>query len=76
VSKLEQYYDGILSAEVILKVVKPETAMNKNASVSLKIKSGELFAEKTADSFEEAIDICAEALSKQLVKHKEKAKTK
>lgn len=76
VSKLEQYYDGILSAEVILKVVKPEAAMNKNASVSLKIKNGELFAEKTADSFEEAIDVCAEALSKQLVKHKEKAKIK
>ncbi|MDD4116298.1 MAG: ribosome-associated translation inhibitor RaiA [Massilibacteroides sp.] len=76
VLKLEQYYDGILSAEVILKVVKPETAMNKNASVNLKIKNGELFAEKTADSFEEAIDICTDALSKQLVRHKEKAKTK
>ena len=76
VSKLEQYYEGIQSAEVILKVVKPETALNKNASISLKIKNGELFAEKTADTFEEAVDVCTEALSKQLVKHKEKAKTK
>ncbi|MDD4660432.1 MAG: HPF/RaiA family ribosome-associated protein [Massilibacteroides sp.] len=42
----------------------------------MKIKNGELFAEKTADSFEEAIDICTDALSKQLVRHKEKAKTK
>lgn len=76
VSKLEQYYDGILSAEVVLKVVKPEVALNKHASISLKIKNGDLFADKTADSFEEAIDVCAEALSKQLVKHKEKTKTK
>ena len=76
VSKLEQYFDGILSAEVVLKIVKPETALNKNASIKLKVKSGELFAEKTADSFEEAIDECAEALSKQLVKYKEKLKAK
>ena len=72
VAKLDQYYDGILLAEVILKVVKPEAAQNKNASVKLKIKSSELFAEKTADTFEEAIDVCTEALSKQLIKHKDK----
>ena len=33
VSKLDQYYDGILSAEVTLKVVKPETAANKEAQI-------------------------------------------
>ena len=76
VSKLEQYFDGIILAEVIMKVVKPETAQNKNASVKLKIKNGDLFAEKTADTFEEAIDECAEALSKQLLKFKEKARVK
>lgn len=76
VSKLEQYYDGIVSADVTLKVVKPETAMNKCASINIKIRNSELFVEKTADSFEEAVDLGAEALSKQLVKHKEKAKTK
>lgn len=76
VSKLEQYFDGILLAEVILKVIKPETAQNKNASVKLKIKNGDLFAEKTGNTFEEAIDECAEALAKQLVKFKEKARAK
>ena len=29
VSKLEQYFDGIILAEVTLKVVKPETVKNK-----------------------------------------------
>ncbi|GHU55708.1 RNA polymerase subunit sigma-54 [Bacteroidia bacterium] len=76
VSKLEQYYDGILLAEVTLKVVKPETALNKQASILLNIKSGDLFAEKTGNTFEEAIDECTEALSKQLVKFKEKATSK
>lgn len=76
VTKLEQYFDGIISAEVTLKVVKPETAMNKNASILLKIKNGDCFAEKTDDSFEAAIDGCVEALEKQLVKFKEKSRTK
>ncbi|MGM9760007.1 MAG: ribosome hibernation-promoting factor, HPF/YfiA family [Parabacteroides sp.] len=76
VSKLEQYYDGIQNAEVTLKVVKPETAMNKQAGVLLKIKSGDCFAEKIADTFEEAIDDCVVALEKQLVKIKEKSRAK
>ncbi|GAB6394094.1 MAG: RNA polymerase subunit sigma-54 [Bacteroidales bacterium] len=76
VAKLEKYYDGILLAEVILKVVKPETAQNKHASVKLKIRSGELYADKTGDTFERAIDECAEALSKQLLKFKEKKRAK
>ena len=76
VSKLEQYFDGILLAEVTLKVVKPETALNKNAAILLKIKNGDCFAEKTKDTFEEAIDECVEALEKQLVKFKEKSRSK
>lgn len=76
VTKLEQYFDGIISAEVTLKVVKPETAMNKNANILLKIKNGDCFAEKTEDSFEAAIDECVEALEKQLVKFKEKSRSK
>ena len=66
VSKLEQYFDGILTAEVTLKVVKPETALNKNAAILLKIRNSDCFAEKTKDTFEEAIDECVEALEKQL----------
>lgn len=76
VSKLEQYYDKILSAEVIMKVIKPETAQNKQASILLKIKNGDCFAEKTSDTFEEAINQAAEALEKQLVKIKEKIRVK
>lgn len=73
VSKLEKIYDAIIDAEVILKVVKPETANNKDASVKLNIKHGELFANKTADTFEEAIALCVEALEKQIAKAKEKS---
>ena len=70
--KLEKFNDNIIQAEVILKVVKPETANNKEASVKMNLKNGEAFANKTADTFEEAIDSCAEALEKQIIKTKEK----
>mgnify|MGYP001191719264 CR=1 FL=1 len=76
VSKLEQYFDGILKAEVVLKVVKPETSKNKDASIRLLIKNGDCFAEKVSDSFEESIDGCVEALEKQLIKFKEKIRSK
>jgi putative sigma-54 modulation protein len=76
VSKLEHFYDGILDAEVTLKVVKPESAKNKSAGIRIKIKNGDCFAEKLCDTFEEAIDTGVEALEKQLVKIKEKSREK
>ena len=69
VEKLVKYNEEITNAEVILKVVKPETAMNKEASVRLKVpRSEDVFANKIADTFEEAIDNCVDALKKQLEK--------
>ena len=75
-SKLDKFSDLIVDAEVILKVVKPEVANNKEASVKLNIKGGELFANKTADSFEEAVMLNVEALEKQILKVKEKTQAK
>ncbi len=77
VSKLDQYFDGVLSAEITLKVIKPETANNKGANIKLKVPNTEpLFSEKVADSFEEAVDVCCDALAKQLVRFKEKVREK
>ena len=72
VKKLEKFHDGIIQAEISLKVVKPETAKNKEAGIKISLKQGEAFANKVADTFEEAIDLCVEALEKQIVKTKEK----
>ena len=76
INKLEKLSDLVIDAEVVLKVVKPEVANNKEASIKLNIKSGELFANKIADTFEEATVLCAEALEKQLLKVKEKTYSK
>lgn len=74
--KLEKYYDDIKKVEVSLKVVKPETVANKEAGVKVLVPNGECFASKICDTFEEAIDLCMEALEKQLVKYKEKVRNK
>lgn len=72
IKKLERFSESIIQAEVILKIVKPDSAKNKDAAVKLNLRHGEAFANKTADTFEEAIDLCTIALEKQVIKTKEK----
>lgn len=74
VSKLERYCDNIKSAEVSLKVVKPETSENKDVSIKITVPNNEFFVNKVKDTFEEGIDDCVEVLIKQLIKYKEKAR--
>ena len=76
VSKLEKYYEDIKKVEVSLKVVKPEAAENKEAGIKILIPNGEFYASKVCDTFEEAVDLDVEALEKQLVKYKEKQRSK
>ena len=62
---------NITDVDVTLKVVKPETAMNKEAVIKIKAPQEEYVATKTADSFEEAIDLCLEAIERQMEKKKD-----
>lgn len=74
IDKLVRRYESISDADVTLKVIKPETAMNKEAQVKLLIpQTPDLFASKTADTFEEAVDLCLRALEPQLEKLKERS---
>ena len=75
-AKLERFFDEIDTVEVTLKVVKPETAMNKQADVEVVVKNDNLFASKICDTFEESIDQCIDALRIQLEKYKEKLRGK
>lgn len=52
--------------DIRLSVVKPQTQNNKEANITI----GSMFAKKTADSFEEAISSCIDALETQLEKRK------
>ncbi len=71
-AKLDKLCDSAAVADVTLKVVKPESEKNKDAQIRLKAGIDELFASKVANTFEQAIDECAEAIEKQLLKAKEK----
>ena len=67
VNRLARHYENISNVEVTLNVVKPETSMNKEAGIKISVPQQEdIFASKTADSFEEAVDLCLEALERQL----------
>ncbi len=76
VNKLDVFFDGIIDAEVILKLDKSETLDNKVAEISLNVPGAEMFAKKQSKTFEESVDLSCEALRKQLIKKKEKVKAK
>lgn len=76
VEKLNKVHDGIIGAEVTLKLENTETPENKTVDIRMKIKGNDAIASKTAKSFEEATDLAVDALKKQLLKAKEKEQEK
>ena len=69
--KLTRLNENVGEIEVTLKVVKPETANNKEAAVKVAMRSqADLFASKVANTFEEAVDSAIDALKPQLEKAK------
>ena len=71
-AKLEKNCENIVKAEFILKVVKPETAKNKETALNVSLPGVDLHAEKVCDSFEEGVDLCVDSLLRQIEKHKER----
>lgn len=73
IDRLARRYPTIDYVDVTLTVVKPETAMNKQAQVKVIVPhQGEMVGKKIADTFEEAVDLALEAVESQLEKEKAK----
>ena len=77
IEKKTRRYERLLPNEEVvmelrLTVVKPETNLNKQTQIRILGNGPELFAEKTCDTFEQGIDLCLEALDKQLEKLKQR----
>ena len=70
--RLARRFPDINVFDVNLKVVKPETAMNKEVVVRISLPGDDVVATKVADSFEEALDTAIEATERQLEKYKDK----
>jgi putative sigma-54 modulation protein len=74
INKLETFFEGIIGAEVTLKLENTQELDNKMVEIRLMVRGYDLFAKKISKTFEEAADDAVSALRKQVQKHKEKLK--
>lgn len=75
-SKLDLFFDQIISGEVYLRVVKVADEANKIAEIKLLMPGMTLFAKEQCKTFEEATDLAVESLRKQIHKYKNKVKAR
>lgn len=72
--KLDQFFDGVVEAQVTLKVEPAANTENKIIEIQVGVKGNDLFAKRHAKTFEHAFEEAVEAIRSQLIKHKEKVK--
>jgi len=70
--KLSQLGDGIVYAEVYLRLDKDLERKNKISEIKLELRGVPLFARKQSKTFEEATDLAIDALKKQITKYNQK----
>lgn len=73
-TKLEQFYDRIICADVFLKLLQTSEKENKSVEILLSIPGDDIMVKKEAKTFEEALDGNIKTLERQLKKRKEKQK--
>ena len=71
-NRLERFHDGITTAEVTLSLENVVKDSHKKVAVRLEIPGESLFAERSASTFEHALDLSIDALKSQIAKAKEK----
>lgn len=73
IGRIVNHYDQIQSLEVTLSVNKnPSVALNHTAEVSCLLNGAKLHVEETAETMYASIDLVADILNRQVIKHKEK----
>ena len=72
VSKLYQFFEEVITADVTLKLDSNEKVKDKIVEIRLSVRGNDLFAKKESKAFEDAIDQAVEALRKQITRYKEK----
>jgi putative sigma-54 modulation protein len=73
IGKIVNHYDQIIDLEVTLSVIKnPSVAANHVAEVSCNISGARLHVEEIAESMYASIDLVADKLNRQVLKHKDK----
>lgn len=73
IGRIANHYDQILEIEVTLNVIKnPSVEENHVAEVSCKIAGTNIHVKEEAESMYASIDLVADKLNRQVMKHKEK----
>ena len=70
--KMDRFVERAIGAQVTLRIDKDDEQGNKVAIVKIDVAGDELLAERRCKTFEEAIDLCLDAIKKQIDKYKEK----
>ena len=76
VNKLGLFFDGIIGAEVFLRLENVPEDENKIAEIKLLIPGDDLFVKKQSKTFEEAVNKAVDSLNRQVTKYKEKLRIK
>lgn len=69
-SKLENHFSKIISADVFMKVENTKEKENKITEILLNVPGKEFIAKKTFKTFEQGVDQCLSSLERQLTKKK------
>ncbi|MEL6922600.1 MAG: ribosome-associated translation inhibitor RaiA [Bacteroidota bacterium] len=73
--KLEQFFDRIIEANVILRLENSGKIRDKIVEVKISIPGGTLFARESSKTFEASVDDAATALKRQLIKYKDRIRS-
>jgi len=71
VTKLEQFYDGIVACDIILQPT-PKDDAPQGAEIIVKVPDKILTAQVASETYEKAVHDAVENLSRQLKKYKQK----
>lgn len=71
-SKLEKYYDKVVSSDVFLKLDNTSDKENKIVELKILVPGDEFLVKKQCKTFEGALELASESLERLLVKRKEK----
>ena len=73
-TKLEKYYDKVVSSDAFLKVENISEKENKIVELKVLVPGDDFIVKKQSKTFEEATDLAIESLERLLLKRNEKLK--
>lgn len=76
VEKLNQFFDRIIDVNVVLKLENAGQVKDKIAEIRLTIPGSVLFVRESSKTFEASVDGATSSLKRQLIKYKERVRSK